>query len=189
MENKPYLKRLYGHLHTINTHKRYVTSLCFKCGMYKQGILHDLSKYTPVEFFAGVKYFQGFRSPIDAEKEDKGYSLGWLHHEGRNKHHWEYWMDKNYSNYELFVLNIPFNYLLEGVLDRIGASKNYNKNYTQSSPLEFFDNGKDRHFMGDENCRRVRLLLKYLADNGEKEAIKYYKKLYKCWKKDHTFDI
>lgn len=189
MENKTYLKRFFLHLHKINRHKRIVTGLCFKCGMISQGIKHDLSKYTPVEFFAGVKYYQGFRSPIDAEKADKGYSLGWLHHEGRNRHHWEHWIDKNYSNYDLFVLNMPFNYLLESILDRIAASKNYNPNYTDSSPLEFFDNGKDRHFMGEENCRRVRLLLKYLADNGEHEAIKYYKSLYKKWKKDKSFDI
>lgn len=189
MEKRTYFQKFKGHLHTINNHKRIVTSLLFRCGMYSQAIKHDLSKYTPVEFFAGVKYYQGYRSPIDAEKEDKGYSLGWLHHSGINKHHWEYWMEKNYKDYSLYVLNMPFNYLLESVLDRIAASKNYNKNYSDRSPLEFFDNGKDRHFMGEENCRRVRILLKYLADNGETKAIEYYKDLYKSWKKNNKFDI
>lgn len=189
MEKSAYFNKFYKHLHKINHHKVLVTSLCFKCGLYKQGILHDLSKYAPVEFKAGVKYYQGFRSPVDAEKEDHGYSLGWLHHAGRNKHHWEYWVDKNYKNYDLYVIHIPFNYLLEGTLDRIAASKNYNKNYTDASPFEFFENGKDKHFMGEDNARRYALLLKYLKDNGEEQAIRYYKKLYKYWKKDNSFDI
>lgn len=87
------MNRFWGHLSTINHHKILVTKLCFRCHLYKQGILHDLSKYSPVEFWAGVTYYQGFRSPINREKEVKGYSLGWLHHKGRNRHHWEYWLD------------------------------------------------------------------------------------------------
>ena len=80
------MNKLWGHFKTITAHKLAVTKLCFRCGLYKQGLLHDLSKYTPVEFCAGVKYFQGNRSPIDYEKEVKGYSLGWLHHKGRKGH-------------------------------------------------------------------------------------------------------
>ena len=189
MENKSTFERFKGHFKKITRHKILVTVMCIKCGMIAQGLKHDLSKYSIVEFKAGVKYYQGFRSPIDAEKEDLGYSLGWLHHKGVNKHHWEYWIDKNYGNYDLYVLDIPFNYLLESVIDRICASKNYNPNYSDESPLQFFDYGKDKHFMGKENCRRVRLLLEYLAKNGEKEAIKYYRLLYKNWKKDHKFNI
>ena len=83
-----FTKRLYGHFTTITKHKLKVTSLCFKIGLYKQGIKHDLSKYSPIEFWAGVKYFQGDRSPIDKEKQVLGYSLGWLHHKGHNMHHW-----------------------------------------------------------------------------------------------------
>ena len=77
------------HLKTITQHKIKVTWLCFRCHLFKQGLLHDLSKYSYIELKTGFKYYQGYRSPIDAEKEEKGYSLGWLHHKGRNKHHWE----------------------------------------------------------------------------------------------------
>ena len=84
------MNRFFGHLSTITRHKIKVTLLCFRCGLYAQGIKHDLSKYSYVEFWAGVRYYQGNRSPIDREKEVKGYSMGWLHHKGRNKHHWEY---------------------------------------------------------------------------------------------------
>ena len=87
------MNKALSHLHTINKHKLKVTWLCFRCHLYKQGLLHDLSKYSYIELKTGFHYYQGFRSPIDAEKEEKGYSLGWLHHKGRNKHHWEYWLD------------------------------------------------------------------------------------------------
>ena len=80
----------WNHLKTITEHKWIVMCSCFKLGLYKQGLLHDLSKYTPEEFRTGVLYFQGDRSPNAAEKEDIGYSKAWLHHKGRNKHHYEY---------------------------------------------------------------------------------------------------
>ena len=47
---------------------------CFKAGLYKQGLLHDLSKYAPIEFLPGVKYYQGTRSPNEIERLEKGYS-------------------------------------------------------------------------------------------------------------------
>ena len=81
------------HLKTINHHKWLVCQGCFKVGLYKQGLLHDLSKYSPTEFLVGCKFYQGTRSPNNAEREVKGYSAAWLHHKGRNRHHYEYWLD------------------------------------------------------------------------------------------------
>ena len=66
---------------------------CFMRGLYRLGLVHDLSKYSWTEFSVGAKYYQGTRSPNDAERESKGYSSAWLHHKGRNKHHLEYWVD------------------------------------------------------------------------------------------------
>ena len=85
------------HLKTINNHRRLVMELCFKVGLYKQGLLHDLSKYSPTEFLVGAKYYQGTRSPNAAEREEKGYSSAWLHHKGRNRHHLDYWIDYDIS--------------------------------------------------------------------------------------------
>ena len=59
----------YRHLKTINRHKWMVMKNCFRCGLYKQGLLHDLSKYSWTEFSVGARYFQGTRSPNDAEKK------------------------------------------------------------------------------------------------------------------------
>ena len=68
MRSSSFPARFWGHLKTITLHKLRVTRLCFKMGLIKQGLLHDPSKYSPVEFWAGVRYFQGYRSPIDAVK-------------------------------------------------------------------------------------------------------------------------
>lgn len=191
MKKMSFLYRLYGHLTTITKHRHEVLKLCFKSGLIKQGLKHDLSKYSPIEFFSGVKYYQGYRSPIDAEKEALGYSLAWLHHKGCNKHHFEYWIEKSYTSPLCFkCLDMPLNYLIEAAIDKIAASKIYQKDkYHDASAYEFLINGKDRYFMGKENCRRHMLLLKYLKDNGEKKTLKYYKSLYHKWQKDHNFNI
>ena len=87
------LKKVIGHFTTITRHKILVMKECFKIGLYKQGLTHDLSKYSPTEFLVGCKYYQGNRSPNEIERREKGYSAAWLHHKGRNKHHLEYWID------------------------------------------------------------------------------------------------
>ena len=92
-------KNLKGHFCTITHHKMLVMKTCFKVGLYKQGLLHDLSKYTPIEFVPGIIYYQGDRSPINREKELKNCSRGWLHHKGRNLHHFEYWIIDDEADY------------------------------------------------------------------------------------------
>ena len=76
-----------AHLHTVNRHRRMVRHYCFRLGLVWQGLTHDLSKYSPTEFWRGVKYYQGWRSPNDQERLENGVSLAWLHHKGRNRHH------------------------------------------------------------------------------------------------------
>ena len=102
-----------GHFKTITAHKLRVMKYCFKVGLYRQGLAHDLSKYTPVEFVAGAKYYDGSRSPIELEKMDLGYSAGWLHHKGRNKHHLEYWIDYDYDQGGgMAGMKMPVNYVV-----------------------------------------------------------------------------
>ena len=82
-----------AHFKTITHHRHLVCRYCFRLGLYRQGLLHDLSKYAPCEFWRGAKYYQGYRSPNDAERKQNGVSLAWLHHKGRNRHHFESWID------------------------------------------------------------------------------------------------
>lgn len=166
------MHKFWGHFSTINRHKWKVTLLCFRCGLYKQGFLHDLSKYSFVEFWSGVKYYQGFRSPIDLEKEIKGYSLGWLHHKGRNKHHWEYWLDNTCGSMEPIEMPIP--YVIEMICDRIAASMVYMKdNYSDSSAYDYFMNGYHYVIMHQNTKRLTQHILEYLRDHGEDETIYY----------------
>ncbi|WP_290771439.1 DUF5662 family protein [Anaerofustis sp.] len=172
------MNNFFGHLNTINKHKLMVIKSCFKAGLYKQGLLHDLSKYTPIEFFSGVKYYQGGeRSPISKEKEITGHSKGWLHHKGRNKHHFEYWIDYKTNPHEgLAGVKMPKKYVAEMVIDRMSASKNYLKdNYTLKSPLDYFVNGKDFYVIDKDSEELTEYLLTMLKDKGEDYLLKYIK--------------
>lgn len=120
-----FYKRFFGHLCTTTRHKWYVFVECCRAGIPMRGILHDLSKFSPVEFWESVKYYQRDRSPVAACKEENGYSKGWMHHKGRNSHHYEYWQDNFDHGGE--ALQMPFTDALEMVCDYIGACKAYEK--------------------------------------------------------------
>ena len=163
-------KNLKGHFSTITHHKMLVMKTCFKVGLYKQGLLHDLSKYTPIEFIPGVIYYQGDRSPINREKELKTCSRGWLHHKGRNLHHFEYWIDYsiNPTGGKLVGMKMPKKYVAEMVIDRISASKNYLKDqYNDGSALAYYLNGKHMMLIDDETDYLSRYLLTMLDMKGE----------------------
>ena len=114
------------HYKTIRHHKMLVMKNCFRCGLYWQGLTHDLSKLAPVEFWAGAKYWQGTCSPNNAQRQAEGYSAAWLHHKGRNKHHLEYWIDyAPDGDHAMAGMRMPARYVAEMVCDRIAASKNY----------------------------------------------------------------
>ena len=138
MRIKRWIQNGWGHLCTISQHKWQVMKNCFRVGLYKQGLLHDLSKYSPTEFVTGIRYYQGNRSPNSAEREEKGYSSAWLHHKGRNRHHFEYWLDVvKKQEGSVYAAEMPVKYVMEMVMDRIAASKVYEKeNYTDWSAWE-----------------------------------------------------
>ncbi len=169
------------HFVTITRHKLTVMQLCFKVGLFRQGLLHDLSKYSPTEFLTGVMYYQGVRSPNAAEKLDKGYSAAWLHHKGRNKHHFEYWIDYTFSPEEgLQGMKMPLRYVLEMTCDRIAASKIYSgKAYTDNIPWDYYRlREKDIHIHADTR-RLLEKLLLLNKDEGEEACICYMRYLLK----------
>lgn len=118
-----------NHLKTVVKHKCYVFQFCNKAGIPWRGLMHDMSKFHPIEFFESAKYWNGTRSPIDNAKDDKGYAIAWQHHKGHNPHHPEYWIDNvMIPGQEPVPLIMPYEYALEMVCDWCGASKAYNKN-------------------------------------------------------------
>lgn len=164
------------HLRTINRHKKLVMKGCFAVGLYRQGLLHDLSKYTPTEFLVGCKYYQGTMSPNNAERADRGYSSAWLHHKGRNKHHMEYWIDygapdeKDGKNGRkgMCGMKMPLRYAVEMYIDRVAASKNYQKSqYTDRSALDYYLHGREFHMLHEDTKALLELLLYMLAARGE----------------------
>ena len=164
-----------GHLTTINKHKLLVMKLCFKMGLYSQGLKHDLSKYSPVEFLNGVKYYQGYRSPINAEITDNGYSDAWLHHKGRNKHHWQYWITVKKG--QLTTLEMPLKYIKEMTCDRIAACMVYQKDkYTDASALEFLENSREKELMPEHTYMKLKSYLTLVKDLGIDKAFEIIKK-------------
>lgn len=170
-----------GHLRTVNHHRRLVRRYCFRLGLYWQGLTHDLSKYSPAEFLVGVKYYQGTRSPNNAEREAKGYSMAWLHHKGRNRHHLEYWIDYSMNPKEGMVgLEMPPRYLAEMVCDRIAASRTYRgEKYQDGDPYEYFMNSKEHYLIHDKTKARLEKLLRLLRDEGEEALFEYMRKMMK----------
>ena len=167
------------HFKTITHHKYLVMKGCFKVGLYKQGILHDMSKYSPSEFWVGIKYYQGNRSPNNAEREAIGYSSAWLLHKGRNKHHYEYWIDYSIKEISggMAPAPMPNKYIVEMLMDRIAACKVYNgKKYTNASPWEYYSVGKEKAPIHPETKAALEKLLYMLAKNGEEATFAYIKK-------------
>jgi len=166
------------HFMTITHHRHLVMKGCFAVGLYWQGLVHDLSKYSPVEFLVGAKYYQGDRSPNDAERRDKGVSLAWLHHKGRNKHHLEYWIDYDLTGtQQLTGTLMPVKYVVEMYCDRVAACKVYLKEkYTDSSALDYFMKGKSKYMMHPQSSDLLEEMLVYLSLHGEKATNQYIRK-------------
>ena len=169
------------HFKTITKHKWYVMKQCFQVGLYKQGLLHDLSKFSPTEFLVGCKYWQGSRSPNNAEREATGISMAWLHHKGRNKHHYEYWIDYEKDSPNVIGgMPMPRKYVAEMVMDRISACKVYlGKEYTDASPYLYYMKGKHRlWFVHKQTRKQLEGLLHMLADKGEKKTFRYIRNVF-----------
>lgn len=169
--------KAWQHFKTINHHKYLVMKGCFRVGLYKQGLLHDLSKYSPTEFLVGCKYYQGTASPNNREREVKGYSSAWLHHKGRNKHHLEYWIDYSVGKDKSMVgMKMPLKYVVEMFIDRVAASKNYQKEkYRDDSPWEYYAQGRGHYMIHKDTQKLLEKLLRMLAEEGEDNTFSYIK--------------
>ena len=163
MKPGKFFHNFFGHLHTINTHKLEVMKNCFRVGLYKQGLLHDLSKYSFSEFIPGVKYYQdGNRS-----------------HKGRNKHHYEYWIDypAKGGDGSLIGMEMPVNYVIEMFCDRVAASKIYNKDkYTDADSLNYFKRGMDHYIINPNTKKLLYSLLVMLSEKGEDYTFAYIRR-------------
>ena len=169
--------KLWQHFKTITYHRILVMQGCFRMGLYRQGLTHDLSKYSPTEFWNGVRYYQGVRSPNAAEREDKGFSEAWMHHKGRNRHHYEYWTDMNLETKTYESVPMPRRYLAEMVADRIAACKVYEgEGYTTGSALAYLMRSREKNLMNPQTRQELEFLLSMLKEQGEKETFRYIRR-------------
>jgi hypothetical protein len=164
------------HFSTITKHRHQVIRHCAKAGIFWQGVRHDLSKYTPTEFLNGIRNYQGYRSPNEQERETKGYSEAWMHHKGRNRHHFEYWTDYNPKTKKVEPVMMPLRFVAEMFCDRLAASKIYNKeNYNNTQPLDYFLKGKDRRIIHPQTSDLLESWLVLLKEQGEDAVFKTIK--------------
>ena len=171
-------KNLVQHFSTITRHRHAVIRNCIRAGIPLQGLGHDLSKYLPEEFLEGVRYYQGTRSPNEQERHEKGYSEAWMHHKGRNKHHFEYWTDYDPETHIMTPVKMPLRYVIEMFCDRLAASKIYNGDkYEDHMPLDYFLKNKGKRAIHPETSDFLERLLRMLAGKGEDwtfEWIRWY---------------
>ena len=170
-------QKFIGHFSTITRHRHQVIKHCAKAGILWQGLKHDLSKYSPTEFIPGVKFYTGTKSPNEGERKAYGYSLAWMHHKGRNRHHYEYWYDYNVETHKYEPMKMPFRFVAEMFCDRLAACKIYNgKRYKETDAIEYFNKGNPHRIIHPETGEEIRMLLQMVADEGEDKTFTYIRK-------------
>ena len=179
-DGKITLKKIIGHFKTITRHRHTVIAHSRLAGILFQGLRHDLSKYSPTEVIPGARFYCGDRSPNEEERALYGYSAAWLHHKGRNRHHFEYWSDYNVKTKEFGPVPMPPKYIAEMFCDRVAASKIYQgKKYTDKHPLEYFMRSKGRRPIDPNTSDMIEGLLRTLAEDGEDAAFAAVRKMLK----------
>lgn len=171
------MMRLIRHFNTVIKHKYIVFIHCVKAGIPWRGLVHDMSKFSPIEFFEGVKYFTGDRSPTELERKTHGCSLAWMHHKGRNRHHFEYWTDYNPKTRKIGPVKMPIKFVKEMFCDRVAAGKVYlGKKYTDENPIGYFLGGTARTNMHPETAELLGRWLVLLKESGEKAVFSEIRK-------------
>ncbi|MEE1350529.1 MAG: DUF5662 family protein [Clostridia bacterium] len=167
------MMHIIGHFRTITKHRHMVFIHCVRAGIPVRGLLHDLSKYSPTEFIKGAKYYTGKKSPTEFERRNEGCSTAWMHHKGRNRHHFEYWTDYNPLTKSIDPVKMPIKFVKEMFCDRVAAGKVYlGKDYTAENPIGYFLRGSAKRNMHPETAVLLEGWLRSLRENGEKATFK-----------------
>lgn len=170
------MSNLIKHIKIIMNHRKYVRKACFSAGLYWQGLVHDLSKYSLTEL-SMCKYYTGKGSPHQVAREILGYSPSWIHHFHRNKHHWEFWCETT-SDGVWNPIKIPYKYIIEMFCDFVGAGKSYNMtSWTTATPLEYWEaKCKGKRLMHQDSVKLFESLLKRMQKmDTEQEFYDWYK--------------
>lgn len=169
--------KIFKHLWVVIKHKHNVLKYATKLGIFWTGLVHDLSKFTPTEFLRSAKYFDGRKSPTIVERKDNAnFSYICVAHTGRNKHHWQYWVD--YTRDDIVVNPIPFRHALEYVADILSASKVYNpKDFTLMVAHDYFKEHSKTYLMHPATKEFILWCIKESYDFGFKAVKKKITKI------------
>ncbi|MBQ6848436.1 MAG: catalase [Clostridia bacterium] len=171
---------IFRHFATVTRHRHRVMAHCFRVGIGWQGLFHDLSKYSAAEFWVGARYYQGDRSPNEEERRLYGYSKAWMHHKGRNRHHFEYWTDYDPKTKLMEPVKMPLRYVAEMFCDRVAASKIYRGDaYTDADPLAYYLGGKPRRRIHPDTAALLEGWLTMLAQQGEAATFAHVRQMVK----------
>ena len=161
------LKIRIDYFKSICKHKSWVLYYCKICGIKWRGIKHDLSKFSHIEFSESVKYFTGVNSSIENCRKEKGYSLAWQHHKGRNDHHYQYWLDNNDG--QINPIRMPYECAVEMICDYLGTGQvisiDKKKDFKYTDELKWFINKMDNaNIMHKDTQKFVYLVLRNLQN-------------------------
>ncbi len=165
------IKNIAKHIVLVTKHKWHVFRLCLKIGIPWRGLVHDLSKFSWTEFSESIRYYNGKDSPLKTARKTNGYSAAWIHHKGKNKHHYEYWIDF-YPDPRPVIM--PYKYVAEMICDRISAGIVYKgKDWTQEEPLKYFLNERKNNVLIHEQVAKVlEEVFTQVKDNGINKTLK-----------------
>ncbi len=167
------------HFKLVMHHKWLVLKLCLKVGEPWRGFMHDMSKFSPTEFFESAKYYVGTHSPITEAKKVEGYSNAWLHHKGRNKHHAEYWVDEAAPEKTPVI---PYPYAVEMICDKIAAGMTYlGDKFTKEYELEYWNKERAKIKINEKTAQFITEVLTRVAKDGIDKTLtkKNMKEIYK----------
>ena len=159
----------FKHLKKILIHKYWVYYFCSIAGIKWQGIIHDLSKFSWIEFSNGVKYYSDTESPIAICKKENGYSEAWQHHKGRNPHHHVYWCD-NFDE-GTTAIKMPMKYAIEMLCDFLGAGMAYNKCSVEElfdKEYDFWENRKKEIYLHPQTLDFINQMMHSLKMSNDK---------------------
>jgi len=136
-------------------------------GMPLVGLLHDISKFRPSEWFGYVEYFYGDKQAQNQRQLDLAseygahelipwgvlpkdrFEVAWNHHQNRNPHHWDYWVHRTDAG-AVFPLPMPERYMREMLADWRAMGRQFG-----SSTVAWYAQNKDRMLLRPETRRWI----------------------------------
>ena len=113
--------RDWKYLRYIIRHKWFVLLACVRRGIIWRGLVHDLSKLLPSEFYPYAEYFYG-TVPNPGSDVKIAFDKAWLFHQHRNPHHWQFWILRE-DDGDTKIMRMSDVFVAEMVCDWIGAGR------------------------------------------------------------------